>query len=41
MHDPSPAVWDNIQQAIRHDKPEPPATAPAEINGFSGLVRFI
>lgn len=20
IHDPSPAVWDNIQQAIRHDR---------------------
>jgi hypothetical protein len=27
IHDPSPAVWDNIQQAIRQDKAEPPATA--------------
>ncbi len=26
IHDPSPAVWDNIQQAIRQDKPEPPST---------------
>ena len=27
IHDPSPAVWDNIQQALRQDKPEPPPTA--------------
>lgn len=27
IHDPSPGVWDNIQQAIRQEKPEPPATA--------------
>jgi hypothetical protein len=27
IHDPSPAVWDQIQQAIRQDKPEPPAAA--------------
>jgi hypothetical protein len=27
IHDPSPAVWDHIQQAIRQDKPEPPAAA--------------
>ena len=27
IHDPSPAVWDNIQQAIRQDKPEPPTAA--------------
>jgi hypothetical protein len=27
IHDPSPAVWDHIQQAIRRDKPEPPAPA--------------
>jgi predicted anti-sigma-YlaC factor YlaD len=27
IHDPSPAVWNNIQQAIRHEKPEPPAPA--------------
>ena len=27
IHDPSPAVWDNIQQAIRQDKPEPPGAA--------------
>jgi hypothetical protein len=25
MHDPSPAVWNNIQQAIRHTPGEPPA----------------
>ena len=25
IHDPSPAVWDNIQQAIRRGDPEPPA----------------
>ena len=24
IHDPSPAVWDSIQQAIRQEKPEPP-----------------
>ena len=24
IHDPSPAVWDHIQQAIRQEKPEPP-----------------
>jgi hypothetical protein len=24
MHDPSPAVWTNIQQAIRHTPGEPP-----------------
>ena len=28
IHDPSPAVWDHIQQAIRQDKPDPPR-APA------------
>jgi hypothetical protein len=27
IHDPSPGVWDHIQQAIRQDKPEPPAAA--------------
>ncbi|HUB19260.1 MAG TPA: hypothetical protein VL990_11545 [Acidobacteriaceae bacterium] len=27
IHDPSPAVWDSIQQAIRQEKPEPPASA--------------
>lgn len=27
MHDPSPAVWDNIQQAIRRS-PNPPASQP-------------
>lgn len=27
IHDPSPAVWDHIQQAIRQEKPEPPAAA--------------
>ena len=27
IHDPSPAVWDNIQQALRESKPEPPASA--------------
>jgi hypothetical protein len=27
IHDPSPAVWDNIQQALRENKPEPPASA--------------
>jgi hypothetical protein len=27
IHDPSPAVWDNIQQALRGSKPEPPASA--------------
>ena len=25
MHDPSPAVWNNIQQALRHTPGEPPA----------------
>jgi hypothetical protein len=25
IHDPSPEVWDNIQQAIQQDKPTPPA----------------
>lgn len=25
IHDPSPAVWDNIQQAIRQERPDPPA----------------
>jgi predicted anti-sigma-YlaC factor YlaD len=25
IHDPSPAVWDQIQQAIQQEKPEPPA----------------
>jgi hypothetical protein len=25
IHDPSPAVWDHIQQAIGHEKPDPPA----------------
>jgi predicted anti-sigma-YlaC factor YlaD len=27
IHDPSPAVWNHIQQAIRQEKPEPPAAA--------------
>lgn len=27
IHDPSPEVWSHIQQAIRQEKPEPPATA--------------
>ena len=27
IHDPSPAVWDHIQQAIRQGTPEPPADA--------------
>jgi hypothetical protein len=27
IHDPSPEVWDHIQQAIRQDKPEPPTAA--------------
>jgi len=27
IQDPSPAVWDNIQQAIRREKPEPPVSA--------------
>jgi hypothetical protein len=27
MHDPSPAVWDNIQQAIRHT-PDGPSAQP-------------
>jgi len=27
IHDPSPAVWDNIQQALRQGKPEPPSAA--------------
>lgn len=27
IHDPSPAVWENIQQAIRQDKPGSPAPA--------------
>jgi len=27
IQDPSPAVWDHIQQAIRQEKPEPPAPA--------------
>ncbi len=27
IHDPSPAVWDNIQQALRDDKPG--SSAPA------------
>jgi hypothetical protein len=27
IHDPSPEVWDHIQQAIRQEKPEPPAAA--------------
>ncbi len=27
IHDPSPAVWDNIQEAIQQEKPKPPAAA--------------
>jgi hypothetical protein len=27
IHDPSPEVWDHIQQAIRQEKPEPPAAS--------------
>ncbi len=27
LHDPSPAVWNQIQQAIRQEKAEPPAPA--------------
>ncbi len=27
IHDPSPAVWENIQDAIRQGKPEPPSAA--------------
>ena len=27
IHDPSPAVWDNIQQALRQEKPGAPAPA--------------
>lgn len=27
IHDPSPAVWDNIQEALRHEKPGSPAPA--------------
>lgn len=26
IHDPSPAVWDNIQQALRQGDPEQPAS---------------
>ncbi len=26
IHDPSPAVWDHIQQAISGSKPDPPAS---------------
>jgi len=29
MHDPSPAVWDNIQQAIRHNPGDPHASGSA------------
>lgn len=29
MHDPSPAVWDNIQQAIRRNPGDPQAPGPA------------
>jgi hypothetical protein len=28
IHDPSPAVWDHIQQAIRQGNPESQAPAP-------------
>ncbi len=25
LHDPSPAVWDNIQKAVHEEEPPPPA----------------